>query len=124
MPKHKLICNTINLYRRLGRPAHMEVLIFILNHYHIPEGFFRENFRVNDKRHLIFMSKHQIQILKSAKIYGLECKKQIIDAHIFMSRHTASDYEAVFRSIKSTVGDVAVERVVSYFEKEASTSGI
>ena len=143
MPKHKLICNTVNRYRRLGRPGHVEELSFTLNHDHIPEGFLRGDDRIDDKRHLIFMSEHQMQILKSAKtwymdgtfrvirkpftqLYGIlaflisgECKKQIVVAHVFMSRRTAADYEAVFRSIKSTVGEVAVERVVGEFEKAA-----
>ena len=143
MPKHNLICNTLNRYRRQGRPSHVEYLNFIINHDHIPEGFLRGDVRIDDSRHLIFMSEYQMHVLKSAKtwymdgtfrvirrpftqLYGIhafvssgECKKQIIVAHVFMSRRTAADYEGVFRSIKSTVGDVAVERMVGDFEKAA-----
>ena len=121
MPVKKHMCNNVNYHRAKGRPNHVENLSFNLNHDYLPPGFLRGDIYSGDKRHLIFMTQIQMNILKASKtwymdgtfrvirrpftqLFGIHayvssgtCMKQLTVAYIFMSMRNIDDYTEVFR---------------------------
>ena len=78
MPKHKLLCNTVNRFRSKDRPGHINNLDFVLNHAHIPNNFLRHDIRVGNNRHLIFMTEYQITLLKNAATWYMDGTFRVI----------------------------------------------
>ena len=130
------------------RPAEPRDLNFNLDENYIPEGFFRGDVKVDNKRHMIFATDRQIQLLHLAKTWFVDATfnvvkspfTQLFSIHAFikadgklkqvplmfvlMSGKRKCDYRKVMKKVKNLLPPrPAVTRVVADF-KAAMWKGI
>lgn len=114
---------------------------FELNKDAMPADFYRREVKVGDRRHLIFSSDSQIQLLKQARRWYIDgtfkvtrrpfsmllsihafvrrgdCSKQVPLLYVLMSGRKTSDYIQVFNAVlRGLEHDAAVEEVVCDYE--------
>ena len=109
---------------------------------HIPERFLQGDLTVDDKRHLVFATDRQIEILGKSTVWFVdgtfdvvnEPYKQLYSIHAFvksgdsikqlplvfmlMSRRQASDYESIFKLLSARVTEICGAGKYSFYSLE------
>ena len=67
LPKPVNLIRAANLHRQKDRAPEPATLDFELSLQHIPSNFLREDIKVEDRRHLLFSTDRQLELLKGAK---------------------------------------------------------
>jgi hypothetical protein len=62
------------------RPADPTTLEFELDHSNIPDGFFQQDVMVKERRHLIFSTEKQLQLLSRAKTWYIDSTFHVVKA--------------------------------------------
>ena len=142
IPAPDLLARNVNRQRQIGRPSHPQDLSFDINMDALPDNFFIADIMVNNRRHLIFATNHQLHLLKRAKnwyvdatfkvirkpFYQLfsihafitsdgENMKQVPLVFVVMSGKRTTDYRAIFTWIKDNVGELRLKSITCDFEK-------
>ncbi|XP_019628711.1 PREDICTED: uncharacterized protein LOC109473277 [Branchiostoma belcheri] len=115
----------VNRKRQGLRPKDPTTLDFAIEDQHLPPGFLVGDIRVRERRHLIFASQHQLQLLSTAKTWYMdgtfhvvkppfkqlfsihafvregEVHKQVPMAFVLMSGKRKKDYKKVLKKVKS-----------------------
>ena len=127
MPQPSALVRATNRQRAKSRPTHPQTLDFQINLNAIPDDFLLADVNVSctsgDKRHLIFSTDKQLELLAKAKSWYVdgtfklvrtpftqlfsihafirsgEEVKQIPLAYVVMSGHRTSDYKAIFTAL-------------------------
>ena len=141
LPKPSNLERVANRHRQKMRPNHPSDLDFEIHYDHVPRAFLKRDIIVNEKRHLLCATDHQIDLLKNAKRWYVDATfkvvkapftqllsvhafikrgddtKQVPLAFILMSGKSKSDYKGVFDSLKIILGgETDVEEVLMDFE--------
>lgn len=72
MPAPRFLARNVNRQRQGTRPRHPTDLEFEVQENAIPEDFFQYDVEVNNRRHLIFATKVQLQLLDQAKNWFMD----------------------------------------------------
>ena len=120
LPKSVNLERVTNRHRQKRRPNHPHDLEFDVDYDHIPDDFLQEDMVVNERRHLLFASPHQLALLRNARRWYVDgtfkvvkapftqllsvhaflrqgdSVKQVPLAFMLMSGRNQSDYKAVF----------------------------
>ena len=140
LPNPQNLCRLANYTRDQQRPEEPTDLNFDYNKEYIPD-FCVADITVDDKRHLLFATQQQLDVLRHAKrwyldgtfkvvrepfvqlwsIHAFVCKdkdmKQLPLLFVFMSSRRTMDYNAVFQTLSDLLGTpVPVEEMVLDFE--------
>ena len=94
LPKPDHLARQANRLRQSLRPAEPTTLEFDLEEDHLPQGFFRSDLEVRDRRHLIFATDQQLQQLSKAKTWYIDgtfklCRKpfmQLLTVNAFVRK--------------------------------------
>lgn len=140
LPKTVNLARATNRFRQKNRPKDPNDLEFDLMHDHIPDDFLQADVKVKDRRHLIFASEEQLQLLRKAKTWYADgtfklCRapfKQLFSVNAFvqsgddtkqlplvfvlMSGKKKRDYKAVLKKLKEILQTVRVGNLVIDFE--------
>ncbi|XP_068230924.1 uncharacterized protein [Palaemon carinicauda] len=129
-----------NRKRQANRPAEPVDLSFEISEEHIPPNFLKFDIHVGDRRHLVFATEGQCQLLAKAKRWYVNGTfkvvrqpfTQLFSIHAFMkydgnvkqmplvfvlmSGKRRKDYKKVFSRIKEILGEqLKVQEVICYF---------
>ena len=93
LPKPDHLARQANRLRQSLRPAEPTTLEFDLEEDHLPQGFFRSDLEVRDRRHLMLCRKPFTQLLTvNAFVRKEECAKQVPLVFVLMSGKKKRDY--------------------------------
>ncbi|XP_076047284.1 uncharacterized protein LOC143028802 [Oratosquilla oratoria] len=140
LPKADNLTRATNRFRQKNRPKDPKDLEFELQNDHIPVEFLKGDVKVKDRRHLIFSTNEQLNLLRNAKTWYADgtfklCRdpfKQLFSINAFvksgentkqiplvfalMSGRRKKDYKAVLKKLKDKLGTVHVRNLVIDFE--------
>lgn len=141
LPAPVNLARQANWKRRANRPAEPVDLTFEISEEHIPSDFLQCDVNVGDRRHLIFATKEQLQLLAKAKRWYVDGTfkvvrrpfTQLFSIHAFMqcdgnvkqmpllfvlmSGKRRKDYKKVFSKTKEIlVGQIKLKEVLLDFE--------
>ena len=130
-----------NRYRKKMRPPEPKDLSFIVDESYIPEEFYRGDVIVDNRRHLIFATSHQLDLLSLSKAWYVDATFNVVKApftqlftihsfirkdgeakqvpliFVLMSGKSKHDYKKVMKKIKSLLPrQAAVQKVATDFE--------
>lgn len=129
-----------NRVRQKKRPSNPTDLNFELDMAHIPDNFFRADVTVGGRRHLIFSTSKQLQLLEKAKTWFMDATfhvvsspfSQLFSIHAFvkangvvkqvplvfviMSGKRKRDYGKVLKAVLCRLSTTAVKEVVINYE--------
>ena len=142
LPRLRNLAKAANRWRQKRRPKEPKGLKFELDKDFIPEGFLKSDVKVGKKRHVVFATNEQYDVLSLSKNWYADGTfkvikkpfKQLFSIHAFvkgedgktkqvplcfavMSRRKARDYKAVLRAVKKKLPDLNVKSVTLDFEK-------
>ena len=142
LPRPEYIARAANRKRQQLRPKDPLDLDFELEEGHIPDGFFRSDVKVRDRRHLMFATDQQLQFLARAKSLYIDgtfklCRppftqlltinafvkhedhaKQVPLLFVLMSGRKKNDYSKVFKQLLEILPSApAAEQITLDFEK-------
>ena len=143
LPKQVNLERVANRYRQKFRPRDPLDLQSPLDYDYMPSDFlifFQKDILVSEKRHLLFATAHQLELLKKSRRWYLDgifkvvkapftqlmsihafikqgdTQKQLPLAFVLMSCKTKIDYEAVLSAIKDLLEENELEEVMIDFE--------
>lgn len=141
LPAPVNLARQANRKRRANRPAEPVDLTFEINEEHIPPNFLQYDINVGDRRHLVFATQEQLQVLAKAKTWYvdgtfkvvrrpftqlfsihafMQCDvnvKQMPILFVLMSGKRRRDYKKVFSRTKEILdGQLKLKEVVLDFE--------
>ena len=141
LPSMTRLAANANHHRRKNRPDHPRDLDFELLQDHIPDDFLQADIHVDDARHILLCTEHQLQLLSNAKTWYFDATfkvvkkpfyqlfsvnafvrhddslKQLPLALCLMSRRLKEDYVAVLQRIVDLLPNHRVQRCFLDFEK-------
>ena len=142
LPRPEYIARAANRKRQQLRPKDPLDLNFELEDAHIPDGFFRSDVKVRDRRHLMFATDQQLQFLSRAKSWYIDgtfklCRqpftqlltinafvkyedhaKQVPLLFVLMSGRKKNDYCKVFKQLLEILPSAPAAKLITVdFEK-------
>ena len=142
LPRPEYIARAANRKRQQLRPKDPLDLNFELEDAHIPDGFFRSDVKVRDRRHLMFATDQQLQFLSRAKSWYIDgtfklCRqpftqlltinafvkyedhaKQVPLLFVLMSGRKKNDYCKVFKQLLEILQSAPAATLITVdFEK-------
>ena len=143
IPKPKNLVRIANRKREKFRPRDPSDLEFDLNLDYVPDDFLQADIVVNTRRHLMFATARQLQLLQNAKRWYIDgtfrvvrapftqllsihafikdgdVAKQLPLVYVLMSGKRKNDYKAVLQVMLDTLDAARVREIMLDFEEAA-----
>ena len=141
LPSVENLALCANRYRKKMRPPEPKDLEFVVDESYIPEEFYRGDVKVGNRRHLIFATNYQLDLLSLSKAWYVDATFNVVKApftqlftvhsfirkdgeakqvpliFVLMSGKSKHDYKKVMRKIKSLLPrHASVQKIVTDFE--------